>query len=212
MIGVNFCNVRMNKSKEYYNRNAALYDKILAPVDGTLSKWRKELLKDAKGKTLEIGIGTGKSLDHYPQSVSVTGIDSSENMLKYARRRANGHTHIDHLLKMDAEDLDFPDDTFDSVVATCVFCSVHDPVKAFREIKRVCKNEGSIFLLEHVRSERKVLGKIMDILNPISYALYGDNINRKTYENLIQAGFESSQIETVKVWSDVWKIFRIKNN
>ena len=170
------------------------------------------MLKDAKGKTLEIGIGTGKSLDHYPQSVSVTGIDSSENMLKYALRRANGHTHTDQLLKMDAEDLDFPDDTFDSVVATCVFCSVDDPVKAFREIKRACKNEGSIFLLEHVRSERKVLGKIMDILNPISYALYGDNINRKTYENLIQAGFESSQIETVKVWSDVWKIFRIKNN
>ncbi len=212
MIGVNFCNVRMNKSKEYYNRNAALYDKILAPVDGTLSKWRKELLKDAKGKTLEIGIGTGKSLDHYPQGVSVTGIDSSENMLKYARRRANGHTHIDQLLKMDVEVLNFPDDTFDTVVATCVFCSVHDPIKAFKEIKRVCKSKGSILLLEHVRSERKVLGKIMDILNPISYTLYGDNINRNTYENLIQAGFESSQIETVKVWSDVWKIFRIKNN
>lgn len=202
----------MNKSKEYYNRNAALYDKLLAPVDGVLSKWRKELLKDAKGKTLEIGIGTGKSLDHYPQGVSVTGIDSSENMLKYARRRANGHTHIDQLLKMDVEDLNFPDGAFDTVVATCVFCSVHDPIKAFKEIKRVCKHEGSILLLEHVRSERKVLGKIMDILNPISYTLYGDNINRKTYENLIEAGFESSQIETVKIWSDVWKIFRIKNN
>ena len=118
----------MNKSKEYYNRNAALYDKLLAPVDGVLSKWRKELLKDAKGKTLEIGIGTGKSLDHYPQGVSVTGIDSSENMLKYARRRANGHTHIDQLLKMDVEDLNFPDGAFDTVVATCVFCSVHDPI------------------------------------------------------------------------------------
>ena len=202
----------MNKSKEYYNRNAALYDKILAPVDGTLSKWRKELLKDAKGKTLEIGIGTGKSLDHYPQGVSVTGIDSSENMLKYARRRANGHTHIDHLLKMDAEELNFPDNTFDTVVATCVFCSVHDPVKAFKEIKRVCKSKGSILLLEHVRSEKKVLGKIMDILNPISYTLYGDNINRKTYDKLIQAGFESSQIDTANVWFDVWKIFCIKNN
>lgn len=201
-----------SKSKQYYNRNAAFYDKMLAPVDGTLSKWRKELLKDANGVTLEIGIGTGKSLDHYPQGVSVTGIDSSENMLKYACRRVNGNTHVDKLLIMDAESLNFPDNTFDTVVASCVFCSVHDPVKAFREIKRVCKSKGTILLLEHVRSERKVLGKIMDILNPITYTLYGDNINRKTYNNLLEAGFEASQIETVNVWSDIWKIFRIKNN
>ena len=201
-----------NKPKEYYDRNAALYDKLLAPVDGTLTKWRKELLKDVSGKTLEIGIGTGKNIQHYPAGVTLTGIDSSERMLKYAHRRANGYTHIDQLLKMDAEDLIFPDNTFDTVVASCVFCSVSDPIKGFHEIKRVCKENGTILLLEHVRSQKKILGKIMDILNPISYTLYGDNINRKTYDNLILAGFEPSQIEAVNVWSDIWQIFRIKNN
>lgn len=199
------------KAKKHYDRNAALYDKLLAPVDGTLSKWRKELLKDAYGKTLEIGIGTGKSLGFYPQGVSVTGIDSSENMLKYARRRANGHTNVERLLIMDTENLNFPDNTFDTVVASCVFCSVHDPIKAFKEIKRVCKSKGSILLLEHVRSNKKIVGKVMDILNPISYTLYGDNINRKTYDNLLLAGFKPFQIETVNVWSDIWKIFRISN-
>ncbi|MDD4606242.1 MAG: class I SAM-dependent methyltransferase [Dysgonamonadaceae bacterium] len=201
-----------NKPKEYYDRNAALYDKLLAPVDGTLTKWRKELLKDVSGKTLEIGIGTGKNIQHYPAGVTLTGIDSSERMLKYAHRRANGYTHIDQLLKMDAEDLIFPDNTFDTVVASCVFCSVSDPIKGFHEIKRVCKENGTILLLEHVRSQKKILGKIMDILNPISYTLYGDNINRKTYDNLILTGFESSQIETVNIWSDIWQIFHIKNN
>ncbi|HUI33406.1 MAG: class I SAM-dependent methyltransferase [Dysgonamonadaceae bacterium] len=201
-----------NKPKEYYDRNAALYDKLLAPVDGTLTKWRKELLKDVSGKTLEIGIGTGKNIQHYPAGVTLTGIDSSERMLKYAHRRANGYTHIDQLLKMDAEDLIFPDNTFDTVVASCVFCSVSDPIKGFHEIKRVCKENGTILLLEHVRSQKKILGKIMDILNPISYTLYGDNINRKTYDNLILAGFEPSQIETVNIWSDIWQIFHIKNN
>lgn len=201
-----------NKPKEYYDRNAALYDKLLAPVDGTLTKWRKELLKDVSGKTLEIGIGTGKNIQHYPAGVTLTGIDSSERMLKYAYRRANGYTHIDQLLKMDAEDLIFPDNTFDTVVASCVFCSVSDPIKGFHEIKRVCKENGTILLLEHVRSQKKILGKIMDILNPISYTLYGDNINRKTYDNLILAGFEPSQIETVNIWSDIWQIFHIKNN
>lgn len=199
------------KSKQYYNRNAALYDKLLAPIDATLSKWRKELLKDAFGKTLEIGIGTGKSLEHYPLGVTITGIDTSEKMLKYARKRANNNSQLDKLLLMSAEDLLFPDDTFDTVVASCVFCSIDNPIKALHEIKRVCKNGGSIFLLEHVRSQKKIVGKVMDILNPISSALYGDNINRRTYDNLIVAGFGPSQIETVNVWSDVWKIFRVKN-
>lgn len=201
-----------NKSKHYYDRNAAVYDKILSPVEKTLSKWRRRLLKDARGKTLEIGIGTGKSLSDYPAGVSLTGIDSSENMLKYARKRANGYNHIDELLIMDAEDLRFPDNTFDTVVSSCVFCSINNPVKALKEIKRVCKSTGTVYLLEHVRSQKKVIGKIMDILNPISFKLYGDNINRKTYDNLIKAGFETSQIEVENVWWDIWQIYRIRNS
>ena len=200
------------KSKHSYNRNAALYDKLLAPVDGTLSKWRKELLKEAYGITLEIGIGTGKSLEHYPLGVTVTGIDSSENMLKYALKRAKGYTHIDQLLIMNAEELTFPDNTFDTVVASCVFCSIDNPIKAFKEIKRVCKNNGNIFLLEHVRSQKIILGKVMDILNPLSFYLYGDNINRKTYEIILNAGFTPSQVEVINIWSDIWQIIRIKNS
>ena len=199
------------KPNHYYDRNAALYDKILSPVEKTLSKWRKKLLKDSHGKTLEIGVGTGKSFSDYPNGVSITGIDSSENMLKYARKRANGYNDI-KLLIMDAESLSFANNTFDTVVSSCVFCSVHNPVKAFEEIKRVCKSNGNIFLLEHVRSQKKIIGKIMDILNPISFGLYGDNINRRTYEHLIEAGFSPSQIEIENVWSDIWQIYRIKNN
>lgn len=200
-----------NKSKHYYDRNAAVYDKILSPVEKTLSKWRRRLLKDARGKTLEIGIGTGKSLSDYPAGVSITGIDASENMLQYARKRANGYNHIDKLLIMDTEELAFDDNTFDTVVSSCVFCSVHNPVKAFSEIKRVCKVGGSIYLLEHVRSQNRVIGKMMDILNPISYGLYGDNINRRTYDHLIEAGFDASQIEVENVWWDIWQIYRIRN-
>ena len=200
------------KTNHHYDRNAAMYDKILSPVEKTLSKWRKGLLKDAHGKTLEIGVGTGKSFNDYPKGVTITGIDSSENMLKYARKRSNGHNHIEDLLIMDAELLLFADNSFDTVVSSCVFCSVHNPVKAFKEIKRVCKSNGSIFLLEHVRSQKKIIGKIMDILNPISFVLYGDNINRRTYENLIEAGFDPSKIEVQNVWSDIWQIYRIKNN
>ena len=201
-----------NKSSDYYDRNAAVYDKILSPVEKTLSKWRRRLLKDAHDKTLEVGVGTGKSFSDYPKGVLITGIDSSENMLKHARERAKGYNHIEELLIMDAEDLDFPDNSFDTVVSSCVFCSVNNPVKAFEEIKRVCKSTGSIYLLEHVRTKNKVIGKMMDILNPISLTLYGDNINRNTYNNLIEAGFDASQIEVENVWWDIWQIYRVKNN
>ena len=201
-----------NRSKHYYDRNAAVYDKILSPVEKILSKWRKKLLKDARGKTLEIGVGTGKSFNDYPNGVSITGIDSSSNMLKYARKRANGYEKVEKLLEMDAENLLFPDNIFDTVVSSCVFCSVGNPVKAFKEMKRVCKSSGNIYLLEHVRSEKRVVGKLMDILNPITFALYGDNINRRTYKNLIKAGFEVSQIKVENVWWDIWQIYRIKND
>ncbi len=201
-----------DRSKHYYDRNAAVYDKILSPFEKTLSKWRKKLLKDAQGKTLEIGVGTGKSFNDYPNGVYITGIDSSSNMLKYARKRANGYEKVEKLLEMDAENLLFPDNTFDTVVSSCVFCSVGNPVKAFKEMKRVCKSSGNIYLLEHVRSEKRVVGKMMDILNPITFALYGDNINRRTYKNLIKAGFEVSQIKVENVWWDIWQIYRIKND
>lgn len=141
-----------NKSRHYYDKNAALYDKVLSPVAKTLSKWRKSLLKDAAGKTLEIGVGTGKSITDYPHGVTVTAIDSSKNMLKYARQRAIHHTHIDNLIEMDAEELAFDDNSFDTVVAACVFCSVRSPVKAFKEMRRVCKR-GRACLSARARKE-----------------------------------------------------------
>ena len=52
----------------------------------------------------------------------------------------------------------------------------------------------------------------MDILNPLSFYLYGDNINRKTYEIILNAGFTPSQVEVVNIWSDIWQIIRIKNS
>ena len=201
-----------NKSSDYYDRNAAMYDKVLSPIEKTLSKWRRRLLKDAHGKTLEVGVGTGKSFSDYPNGVSIIGIDASQNMLKHARKRAKRYSHIDKLLIMDAEELNFADNSFDTVVSSCVFCSVNNPVKAFKEIKRVCKSTGSIYLLEHVRSQKRILGKMMDILNPISFTIYGDNINRRTYENLIKAGFNASQIEVENVWWDIWQIYRINND
>ncbi len=200
-----------SKTQQRYNRIAAFYDVLEVPMEHMFSKWRKALLKEARGKTLEVGIGTGKNIEHYPPGVELTGIDFSEKMLERARRRAHNHPRV-KLMLMDAEQMSFDDDTFDIVVTSCVFCSVPDPVQGLKEIKRVCKNGGKIMMLEHVRSQKKTVGKIMDFLNPVPLNIYGANINRRTYENLLKAGFNPENIRTENVWSDIVKLIRVTNS
>lgn len=114
-----------------------------------------------------MGVGTGKNMPYYPDDVQVTAIDLSERMLSRARRRAKRLGLSVGLRRMDAQALAFPSDTFDTVVATFVFCSVPDPVIGLRELGRVCKPEGEIRLLEHMRARNEALGRLMDIANPL---------------------------------------------
>ena len=130
------------------------------------------MLKHAYGKILEVGIGTGKNIVYYPADIHLTGIDFSEKMISEARKKYGNQSWIEFIL-MDAEEMDFRDNTFDTVVTSCVFCSVPDPVKGLKEIRRVCKKGGTILMLEHVRSNRKITGKLMDIINPLPLWLYG---------------------------------------
>ena len=191
--------------KRRYNRTARFYD----CMDRMFSKkTRMEVISQAKGKILEVGVGTGKNLPLYSPGCDVTGIDFSPGMLRRARARAEKLGMSVKLIEMDAQNMDFPDNIFDTVVATCVFCSVPDPVKGFREIKRVCKKEGQVILLEHVRSENPLLGKIMDILNPLTVRLTGANINRDTVANLQKAGLVPSRVFNVK--GDILKIINAR--
>jgi ubiquinone/menaquinone biosynthesis C-methylase UbiE len=154
-----------------------------------MKEWRRELLSGIRGSVLEVGIGTGANLTYYPSDITLTGIDFSPNMLHYARKRARELDMKVTLIEMDAQDMQFQDHTFDYVVATCVFCSVPDPIRGMKEMHRVCKPDGRILLLEHMRSENPVIGKMMDILNPVTVRMTGANINRRTLDNIEKAGF-----------------------
>jgi ubiquinone/menaquinone biosynthesis C-methylase UbiE len=125
-------------------------------------------------------------------------------MLAKAAKRAPRCSALVTLCEMDAQSLDFPDDSFDTVLATCVFCTVPDPVKGLCEMRRVCKPGGIIVLVEHMRSRRPWLGKVMDWLNPLSVALIGDHINRHTVENAKKAGI--AVIETADLSGDVVRL------
>ncbi len=203
-------NTVTNKIKKRYNRISGLYDIMEAPMEHGFSKWRKRLLKKVKGKTLEVGIGTGKNIPYYPERVELTAIDFSEKMIEKAGKKAKDKPNIS-LYVMDIENMDFENNTFDTVVSSCVFCSVPDPIRGLKEIGRVCKNKGKILMLEHVRSNKRITGKIMDILNPIPVNTYGANINRKTHENIIKAGFNPDNIHVDYLWKDIVLLIEIKN-
>lgn len=198
------------KIKNRYNRAARFYDIIENPMEiMALKKWRIDLIKELKGKVLEIGVGTGKNIEYYPSGIDITSIDFSEKMLQKAHEKTVKFNKTVKLVNMDAQNMDFPDNTFDMIFTTCVFCSVPDPIIGLREMRRVCKQNGKIIMIEHVRSERKVLGVIMDILNPIVVNTYGANINRKTLDNINSAGF--IKVTTIDLYRDIVKMIEIIN-
>ena len=140
-------------------------------------------------------MGTGKNLPYYPEDAEVTAIDLSDRMLEQARQRAESLGLDVDLRQMDAQALTFENDTFDAAVATFVFCSVPDPVQGLRELSRVTKPDGDIWLLEHVRINKPVIGPLMDLLNPVVVRLMGPNINRQTADNVQRAGLTIVDVE-----------------
>ncbi len=181
-----------NRTRKRYNRIAFLYDFLEAPLERMrFSTWRKRLRARIKGEqALEVGAGTGKNLLYYPEDVIMTAIDLSPQMLARARRKAEQLDMDVRFLEMDAQNLAFPDHSFDTVFATFVFCSVPDPVIGLRELRRVCKPQGRLLLLEHMRPDNAALGFFFDALNPMVVRMMGANINRKTMDNIRSAGWQ----------------------
>jgi ubiquinone/menaquinone biosynthesis C-methylase UbiE len=150
----------------------------------------------SEGRVLEVGVGTGKNFPYHALEIDVTGIDLSDRMLAQARQRAEKLGRAIELHEMDGQQLDFPDDSFDAAAATFVFCSVPDPVRGLRELARVVKPDGEIMLLEHVRIDRPgIVGKLMDLLDPLVVRVMGAHINRRTAETVRQAGLEVERVE-----------------
>jgi len=183
-------------TRQRYNRIAGIYDLMETLPEEVYKRWRQRVWKAVEGKkVIEVGVGTGKNMSLYPANSQVTGIDISEQMLAKARRRTEQLDSSVELLEMDAQQLEFDDDTFDSGVATFVFCSVPDPVEGLRELQRVVKSGGEIILLEHMRSKNPILAKIMDWLDPFVVRVIGPHINRYTVENVNKAGLEIEYID-----------------
>ncbi len=198
---------RVDPARLRYDRNARMFDFMDSMFGARLAVRKHELVGTTRGRVLEVGVGTGQSLTHYPEGVELVGIDISPRMLERAKMRAGDFRGHLSLQVGDVQRLAFPDDSFDMVVTSCVFCSVTDPVQGFREINRVLKPGGRGLHLEHVRSKRPVLGKFMDIINPVVVRMFGANINRDTASNIRKSGLVV--LEKKDLWLDILKLFTV---
>lgn len=180
------------REQALYDRKSRLYDLMDWPMDAMgMGRLRRRLWEQAQGRrVLEVGVGTGRNLPHYPRDLRVVAVDLSPGMLRRAVRQSERLGRPVDFVLADAQHLPFREEAFDTVAATCVFCSVPDPVQGLKEMRRVSRRDGSALLLEHVRARNPLLGKVMDWLNPLSVRFQGVNINRDTVNNVRLAGFD----------------------
>jgi phosphatidylethanolamine/phosphatidyl-N-methylethanolamine N-methyltransferase len=145
-----------------YRLFSGSYDIVFGPV---FHPGRKEAVRIANDRPaqriLEVGVGTGLSLPHFRTDSRVIGIDVSEEMLARARRRAERLTHVEGLHVMDAENLEFPDNSFDAVLALYVASVVPNPARFAAEMRRVCIPGGTIVVVNHFTSEN-LLVRLME--------------------------------------------------
>ncbi|ACG73209.1 Methyltransferase type 11 [Anaeromyxobacter sp. K] len=164
-----------------------LYDLGLSLAErGLVGRWRRWLAGGARGRTLDLGTGTGRNLPLAPGGVRILALDPHPQNLARARRRGPGVP----MVRARAEALPFRDGAFDTVLCALVLCSVEDPPRALAELRRVLRPGGDLRAMEHVRPAG-LAGRIHDLLQPAWTRLTGGcHPNRDTERTIAEAGFE----------------------
>jgi phosphatidylethanolamine/phosphatidyl-N-methylethanolamine N-methyltransferase len=202
--------MQIDAVKAAYRRYARIYDTVFGPV---LQPGRKAVLQSLNLKpgdrVLEVGVGTGLSLGMYPRSVRITGIDVSREMLDKARARVARQRleNIEALHEMDAEQMDFPDASFDKVVAMYVVSVVDRPARVLEELHRVCKPDGEIFIVNHFQSENPIVRRVEKALSGLSNTI-GFHTDLPLRE-VLPAG-HNGEVSMSRV-NLFWKVIRLRN-
>jgi len=164
--------VQPHESKIYYEFSR-FYDRIFARVFyPRIAAVVRSLNIPPGARVLEVGIGTGLSLDAYPSHAQIVGIDIAPDMLEIAHEKVsrNGWRHVT-LLEMDAQKMTFPDDAFDYATAFHVVSVVPDARRVMAELARVCKPKATVVLINHFRSPNRLFSVLDSSLAPITYRL-----------------------------------------
>jgi ubiquinone/menaquinone biosynthesis C-methylase UbiE len=165
-----------------------LYDALAALTERTeVGRSRRWLTAGARGRTLDVGTGTGRNLPRFPAGTFVVAVDPCLGVLHRARRRAPQASVV--VARVEA--LPFHGGAFDTVASSLVFCSVADPARGLAEIRRVLAPSGQLRMLEHVRSTVRWRARCQDVLQPVWTRLTGGcHPNRDTERTVEVAGFQ----------------------
>lgn len=176
--------------RRYWDRSADAYDRSMGLFERLmLGDGRRWIGRQAEGDVLEIAIGTGRNLPDYSLEARLTGIDLSPAMLRRARQRAVGIGREVRLFVGDAQKLDLPDGSFDTVVFSLALCSIPDDRVAISEAKRVLRPGGRLVLIEHVRSTRHSVRSAERLIDFFTSRLQGDHMLREPLDHLRREGF-----------------------
>jgi ubiquinone/menaquinone biosynthesis C-methylase UbiE len=185
--------------KRIWEREAPTYDRRMGFFERVLfGDGREWVGSRASGQVLEVAVGTGRNFPFYPEGVRLTGIDLSPAMLQIARKRADELGVDADLREGDAQQLSFPDASFDTVVCTLSLCNIPDDRRAIAEMKRVLRPGGRLLLLDHVRASSKAWLAVQRVLEPLSWRFSRDHLLRRPLEHVLSEGFEVEQRERYK--------------
>lgn len=177
--------------RRVYAEEAPKYDQEADFIERWLfgTQHREWVCSRAVGDTLEVAIGTGLNLPHYPAEVRLTGIDLSPDMLAFAAARAEKIERPIRLVEGDAQDLPFEDSTFDSVVCTYALCSVPDDAQAISEMARVLKPGGRLILVDHIRSSVHPIFWLQWLYEFIPRRTKGEYSTRRPAQHVMSSDF-----------------------
>jgi ubiquinone/menaquinone biosynthesis C-methylase UbiE len=183
---------KWEKEAPTYDRRMGFFERVLFE-DG-----REWVCSRASGEVLEVAVGTGRNFPFYPAGARLTGIDLSPSMLEIACQRAGELGLNADLRESDAQELPFPDASFDTVVCTLSLCNIPDDRRAIAEMKRVLRPGGRLLLLDHVRASSKAWLAAQRVLDPLSWRFSCDHLLRRPLEHVLAEGFEVEQRERYK--------------
>lgn len=179
----------MKKSEEF-DRQVVRYEK-LRDVKDKFSSFRKHLLKDISGSVLEIAPGPGFNFKHYKNIDKLTAVDLSPKMIESAKKKweTDFNKEADFIVA-DLESMNFPENSFDSVISTCSLCAYNNPVEVLNKLSKWCKPSGKIYLLEHGLSDNMFMRFIQNLYNPIHHKIHTCHCNRDMREIVSESNLE----------------------
>src|SRR6266487_218084 len=191
---------RDERLRRYWDRHAGSYDRQMGFFDrrffGDTRDW---VCSEASGEVLEVAIGTGLNLPHYPKQVRLTGVEWSPAMLDIARRRADELGRQVDLRLGDAQALEFSDGSFDTVVCTFSLCGIPDDRQAVAEMDRVLRPGGLLLLADHVEASRWDARAAQRLIDLVTIPLGGEHFRRRPITHVQALGYAIERHQRFKL-------------